>query len=99
MEVEQALNAYPQVVQSAVVGRTVGHNEEVVAFVQATQGITLDEEALREHLRERLSPYKVPSEIRFLAALPAAPTGKVLKNVLKTLAQHPAGTAVPAASP
>jgi long-chain acyl-CoA synthetase len=98
VEVEQALNAYPEVVQSAVVGRTVGHNEEVVAFVQTTQGIALDEEALRAHLREHLSPYKVPSEIRFLAALPAAPTGKVLKNVLKTLAQQPAGTALPAAA-
>ena len=40
---------------------------------------------MRQYLRERLSPYKVPSEIRFLAQLPAAPTGKILKSELKTL--------------
>ncbi len=97
VEVEQALNAFPQVVQSAVVGRTVAHNEEVVAFVETERGAALDEDRLRQHLRERLSPYKLPSEIRFMPALPAAPTGKVLKNVLKTLAQQPAPAAVPPA--
>ncbi|WP_076997352.1 class I adenylate-forming enzyme family protein [Variovorax sp. KK3] len=87
VEVEQVLNSHPEVVQSAVVGRTVGHNEEVVAFVERVAGSQLDDEAMRPFLRERLSPYKVPSEIRFLAQLPSAPTGKILKNVLKTLAQ------------
>jgi acyl-CoA synthetase (AMP-forming)/AMP-acid ligase II len=95
VEVEQAINAFPQVLQSAVVGRTVEHNEEVVAFVETQGGTALDEDGLRLHLRERLSPYKLPSEIRFLPALPAAPTGKVLKNVLKTMAQQPAQAAVP----
>ncbi|GAA4334018.1 AMP-binding protein [Variovorax defluvii] len=86
VEVEQVLNSHPEVVQSAVVGRTVGHNEEVVAFVERVAGSTLDDEAMRPFLRERLSPYKVPSEIRFVAQLPAAPTGKILKSVLKTMA-------------
>lgn len=95
VEVEQAINAFPQVVQSAVVGRSVDHNEEVVAFVETQGGAALDEDGLRRHLRERLSPYKLPSEIRVLPALPAAPTGKVLKNVLKTMACQPAQAAVP----
>ncbi|MDR6537181.1 AMP-binding protein [Variovorax soli] len=86
VEVEQALNSHPAVVQSAVVGRTVEHNEEVVAFVELVSDAQPGEEAMREYLRERLSPYKVPSEIRFLAQLPAAPTGKILKSELKTLA-------------
>jgi acyl-CoA synthetase (AMP-forming)/AMP-acid ligase II len=88
VEVEQVLNSHPEVVQSAVVGRTVGHNEEVVAFVERVAGSRLDEAAMRPFLRERLSPYKVPSEIRFVAQLPAAPTGKILKSVLKTLAEQ-----------
>jgi acyl-CoA synthetase (AMP-forming)/AMP-acid ligase II len=88
VEVEQVLNSHPEIVQSAVVGRTVENNEEVVAFVEAIGGIPLDEPALRQYLRERLSPYKVPSEIRFVDALPAAPSGKILKSSLKTLAQQ-----------
>lgn len=39
-----------------------------------------------QYPRERLAPYKIPSEIRSLKPLPAAPTGKLLKNVLKTMA-------------
>ena len=89
VEVEQAINAHPEVIQSAVVGRTIDHNEEVVAFVERSAGSTLDDAALRTHLRANLAPYKIPSEIRFLSPLPAAPTGKLLKGVMKTMAQQP----------
>ena len=88
LEVEQAINGFPGVVQSAVVGRTVGHNEEVIAYVEVPSNHPIDEQALRQHLREQLSPYKQPAEIHFLAQLPAAPTGKLLKNVLKKMAEQ-----------
>lgn len=90
VEVEQAINAHPEVIQSAVVGRSVEHNEEVVAFVERSAGSNLEASGLRDHLRAHLAPYKIPSDIRFLAALPAAPTGKLLKGVMKTMAQQPA---------
>ena len=88
LEVEQAINAFPGVVQSAVVGRTVGHNEEVIAYVEVVAHHPIDEQALRHHLRGQLSPYKQPAEIHVMERLPAAPTGKVLKNVLKQMAQQ-----------
>lgn len=84
-EVEQSLNAFPAVLQSAVVGRAVEGNEEVIAFVEVRGGMTLDEAALRAFLRERLSPYKIPAEIRTVAQLPAAPSGKILKARLREL--------------
>jgi long-chain acyl-CoA synthetase len=89
IEVEQVLNAYPNVVQSAVVGREVEGNEEVVAFIEVSQGsqgtpVSLD--ALRAHLKANLSPYKIPSEIVILDHLPAAATGKILKKELQQLA-------------
>jgi acyl-CoA synthetase (AMP-forming)/AMP-acid ligase II len=99
VEVEQALNAHPQVIQSAVVGRTVEHNEEVVAFVERAAGATLNEAGLRAYLREHLAPYKIPSEIRFLSPLPAAPTGKLLKGVMKTMAQQPVDADVAPTTP
>ncbi|WP_151637591.1 class I adenylate-forming enzyme family protein [Noviherbaspirillum aerium] len=88
IEVEQVLNAYPDVVQSAVVGRTVEGNEEVVAFVECAQGSTIDMEALRAHLKANLSPYKVPSDVIVLEQLPAAATGKILKKELQQRAQQ-----------
>ncbi|SNS40294.1 Acyl-CoA synthetase (AMP-forming)/AMP-acid ligase II [Noviherbaspirillum humi] len=83
VEVEQVLNAYPEVVQSAVVGRPVEGNEEVVAFVEPAQGAAIDLDALRAYLRDNLSPYKQPSEIIILDQLPAAATGKVMKMELR----------------
>lgn len=86
VEVEQVLNAYPNVVQSAVVGREVEGNEEVVAFLEASQETSIDLEALRAYLKANLSPYKIPSEIVVLDHLPAAATGKVLKKELQQMA-------------
>lgn len=83
VEVEQILNAYPGIVQSAVVGREVEGNEEVVAFIEPSQGATIDMTALRAYLKANLAPYKIPSEIVVLDQLPCAVTGKVLKRELQ----------------
>ncbi|WP_209425415.1 class I adenylate-forming enzyme family protein [Pararhodobacter sp. SW119] len=81
-EVEAALNDHPAVVQSAVVGRSLAGNEEVLAFVQIAEpgGVTVAE--LAAHAAARLSPYKRPSRIVLATALPAAATGKILKHRL-----------------
>jgi acyl-CoA synthetase (AMP-forming)/AMP-acid ligase II len=81
VEVEGVLNAFPGVAQSAVVGRRVPGNEEVVAYVQPAAGAALDAAALRAHCRANLAGYKVPSEI-VLCDLPIGPTGKILKSAL-----------------
>jgi len=86
IEVEQVLNGYPSVVQSAVVGREVEGNEEVVAFIEVANGESVSIDALRVHLKANLSPYKIPSEIVVLDHLPAAATGKVLKKELQQIA-------------
>jgi len=86
VEIEQLLNGYPGVVLSAVVGRSVPDNEEVVAFIELSQGESVDLERLRLHLAANLSPYKLPSEIIVLDRLPTAATGKILKKELYRLA-------------
>jgi long-chain acyl-CoA synthetase len=84
-EVEHVLNAHPEVMQSAVVGRAVEGNEEVVAFVELKAGAKVTPEELIAWCGERLAPYKRPAEVRPLAALPAASTGKILKHRLRDL--------------
>jgi acyl-CoA synthetase (AMP-forming)/AMP-acid ligase II len=81
-EVEAVLNSHDSVVQSAVVGRAVEGNEEVVAFVQLMQGATTSVEELKAHASSLLTSYKRPSEIVVLDALPATSTGKILKHRL-----------------
>jgi len=79
-EVEAALNDHPQVIQSAVVGRTKDGDEEVLAFVQVSDADRPDVEELRQFIKERLTGYKRPKHIVLTTALPAAPTGKLLKH-------------------
>jgi len=84
-EVEIAIGAFPGVGQCAVVGRAVGGDEEVVAFIEPHAGSTVDTQALECFLRERLAPYKIPREWRVMPQLPASGAGKVLKPALRKL--------------
>ncbi|MEH6523068.1 class I adenylate-forming enzyme family protein [Sulfitobacter sp.] len=79
-EVEAALNDHPQVIQSAVVGRTKDGDEEVLAFVQVSDIDRPSIDELRAFVKERLTGYKRPKHIILATALPAAPTGKLLKH-------------------
>lgn len=79
-EVEAMLTRHPAVVQSAVVGRPVAGNEEILAFVIAS-GDTHEDE-LKDWLRSRLVAYKVPQHIFIVDGFPVAATGKVLKHKL-----------------
>ena len=85
-EVEKAIAAFPDVAQSAVVGCSVGDDEQVVAYVEPAAGRGVDPRALDAFLRERLAPYKVPSRVVVLDRLPASGTGKLLKAKLKEMA-------------
>jgi acyl-CoA synthetase (AMP-forming)/AMP-acid ligase II len=85
-EVEGVLNDHPAVTLSAVVGRRVADNEEVVAFVQTVPGTTVTEAEVRKFAANRLAPYKVPSRIIGLKEFPAGSTGKVLKRKLFEMA-------------
>jgi long-chain acyl-CoA synthetase len=93
VEVEAVLNSHPEVTQSAVVGRAVEGNEEVVAFVELIPGARVTPQALQEFAAQSLAAYKRPAEVVVLPALPAAANGKVLKHKLKELAHRTAQAA------
>jgi len=81
-EIEAVISTHPAVVQSAVVGRSVENNEEVVAFVQLLKGSNVTAQDLMAHIAPQLTSYKRPSEIVLMDALPATSTGKLLKHKL-----------------
>ncbi|MFZ3332318.1 MAG: class I adenylate-forming enzyme family protein [Candidatus Acidiferrales bacterium] len=88
-EVEAVLNAYPAVVRSAVIGRSVEGvegGEEVIAFVQPSPGSALSVAALADHAARNLAPYKRPSLILLIAEIPLTPTGKAKKDELAKMA-------------
>ena len=86
-EVEAVVNAHDAVAQSAVVGRAVDGNEEVVAFIQLQPGVRLDHADLAAYLRDRLAAYKLPTHLIFLDVLPALASGKIERAALKRMAR------------
>ena len=96
-EVEGVLNAHPDVTHSAVVGRPVAGNEEVVAFVELIPGGATSIDELARFAAQHLAPYKRPAEIVILPLLPVSATGKILKHQLRTQALARGATSTPVA--
>ena len=82
-EVEAALNAHPSILNSAVVGRPVEGNEEIIAFVEMLPEMRCETDDLKSFLKGRLAQYKLPQQIIVMQNLPIAPNGKIKKNDLK----------------
>jgi acyl carrier protein len=83
-EVEAVLDAHPAVAECAVFGlRHAVLDELVAAAVVAQAPVTAGE--LKRFARERLSDYKVPAVIGFVASLPRTEIGKVQQPQLERL--------------
>jgi len=60
-EVEAVLEAHPDVIEAAVIGRADPHWGEAVTAIVVTQpGRPIESEALRAHCARALASYKVP---------------------------------------
>jgi crotonobetaine/carnitine-CoA ligase len=82
-EVEDALVTFPGVLEAAVVAVPSDLGEdEVKAFLLLRDGATVDREALRAHLAERLTRFKLPRFVEVVPDFPRTPTGRVAKHQL-----------------
>ena len=102
-EVENAVNAHPDVVESAAVAAESEWGEhEVKIVVVRRPGASLTEAQLVEFLIPRMPRFMVPRYVEFADGLPKTPTGKVKKVELRqqgntdvTWDRDAAGVAVP----
>jgi acyl-CoA synthetase (AMP-forming)/AMP-acid ligase II len=83
-EIEAVAHQLPQIAEAAVVGRANAlYGEEPVLFASLHPGQTLDADAIRAHLSDSLSKYKLPVEITIMDDLPKNPVGKIDKPTLR----------------
>ena len=86
-EVEEVIYQFPGVKEAAVIGvPDARKGEQPMAFVAAADGVTLEEKALLQFIKQKLADYKVPKKVQFMPALPRNATGKILKTQLRETA-------------
>jgi acetyl-CoA synthetase len=91
MEVESALVDHPRVAEAAVVGRTHEiKGQAVAAFVTLKEGARpsaglMDE--LKEHVVKKIGALARPDQILFAADLPKTRSGKIMRRLLRDIAE------------
>jgi malonyl-CoA/methylmalonyl-CoA synthetase len=89
LEIEETLRDHPSVRECAVVGLPDPKwGERVAAVLSLREGAALDLPALRAWCRDRLAPYKIPSRLFIVDALPRNAMGKVVKPELARLFEN-----------
>jgi fatty-acyl-CoA synthase len=84
VDVENAINAHPAVMECAVVAAPdEKFGEAPVAIVVLKPGATATAADLRAHCRANLARFKVPRDFVFRESLPKGGTGKILKTELR----------------
>ena len=99
-EVESALVSHPKVAEAAVVGATdPTTGQGIVAFVilrgDAAEAVADDAAAgeaviqeLRQHVAKTLGPIAKPRQILLVAELPKTRSGKIMRRLLRDVAEH-----------
>ncbi|MBA2564839.1 MAG: acetate--CoA ligase [Gemmatimonadetes bacterium] len=90
-EVESALVAHAGVAEAAVVGRSDElKGQAIVAFVTLEGSVEGSDELaaeLKEHVKRQIGAIARPEEIRFTPALPKTRSGKIMRRLLKDIAE------------
>jgi acetyl-CoA synthetase len=91
-ELEDAAVSHPQVVEAAVVGKADPvKGESIVIFARLKEGVDPSPELKKDlagHMRRVIGPIAVPDEVYFVAKLPKTRSGKVMRRVLKAVANN-----------
>ena len=91
MEVESALVDHPSVAEAAVVGKSHDiKGQAIAAFVTLRAGFTQSSslrDELREHVAKKIGALARPDDILFSADLPKTRSGKIMRRLLRDIAE------------
>ncbi len=87
-EVEAALSSHPEVLEAAVVGwfdeQKLLKPKAFVVLKLPDKASEMLAEALQDHVKQKLAPFKYPRWIEFRSELPKTATGKIQRFKLRT---------------
>jgi acetyl-CoA synthetase len=91
MELESALVDHPAVAEAAVVGRAHElKGQAIAAFVTLRSGFQPSgalRDELRDHVAAKIGPIAKPDDIMFSADLPKTRSGKIMRRLLRDIAE------------
>ena len=83
-EVDELIYQHPKVKEGITVGLPDPRKgERIKVYIVLKEGETATAEEFIAYFRERLTPYKVPSEVEFRPELPKSMIGKILRRALQ----------------
>jgi len=91
MEVESALVDHPSVAEAAVVGKAHDlKGQAIAAFVTLKEGVTISpslRDELRDHVASKIGALARPDDVLFSADLPKTRSGKIMRRLLRDIAE------------
>jgi acetyl-CoA synthetase len=91
MEVESALVDHPKVAEAAVVGKPHEiKGQAIAAFVTLKEGVVMTDglvDELREHVAKKIGAIARPDVVLFAADLPKTRSGKIMRRLLRDIAE------------
>ena len=91
IEVESALVSHPQVAECAAIGRSHEIKGQAIAVFVTIKGDADPSDELqaelKAHVRKEIGALAVPDDIRFTAAVPKTRSGKIMRRLLRDIAE------------
>jgi long-chain acyl-CoA synthetase len=83
-EIDEVLYTHPKVLDACAIGiPDPKRGETPKVFVVLKPGETMTADEVKQHCRQSLAPYKVPTHVEFIDELPRTNVGKPMRNALR----------------
>ena len=91
-EIDEILFEHPKIHEACCIGIPDGYRGETVkAYIVAKPGETLTKQEVVAFCKERMTAYKVPTEVEFIAELPKSAIGKIMRRELRDMDREKRG--------
>ena len=90
IEVESALVSHPQVAEAAAIGKPDEIKGQAIAVFVTVKDVEPSEELrqeLKQHVRKEIGALAQPDDVRFTTALPKTRSGKIMRRLLRDIAE------------